>query len=187
VTWSRRRCLKAGGALSFLQLAGLTVESAHGQEPPADGAAARRIALLNLHTEERLDLEFFRAGAYVPEALAAVAVLLRDFRTGERHAIDPNLLDYLVNVAQSLGADASFSVISGYRSPLTNERLREQSAGVSQHSLHMEGRAIDVRMSGVDCASLAAHALELKFGGVGYYRASDFVHLDTGAFRTWRG
>jgi uncharacterized protein YcbK (DUF882 family) len=90
-------------------------------------------------------------------------------------------------VANSAGVDPVFSVISGYRSPQTNARLHERSAGVARHSLHIEGRAIDVRMSGINCADLAAHALELKRGGVGYYRASDFVHLDTGAFRTWRG
>ena len=113
--------------------------------------------------------------------------VLRDFRTGERHAIDPKLMDYLVEVAQTVGAEPAFSVISGYRSPQTNAQLHERSAGVAQHSLHMEGRAIDVRMSKVDCAKLAAHAEDLQRGGVGYYRASNFVHLDTGRFRTWKG
>jgi uncharacterized protein YcbK (DUF882 family) len=81
----------------------------------------------------------------------------------------------------------AYSVISGSRSPQTNERLHERSSGVSQHSLHMQGRAIDVRIGGVDSRDLAARAESLKRGGVGYYRASNFVHLDTGAFRTWRG
>jgi uncharacterized protein YcbK (DUF882 family) len=90
-------------------------------------------------------------------------------------------------VAHAAGVDPAFSVISGYRSPQTNARLHEQSVGVAQHSLHIEGRAIDVRIAGVDCADLAAQALALKCGGVGYYRKSDFVHLDTGAFRTWKG
>jgi uncharacterized protein YcbK (DUF882 family) len=158
------------------------VGQARGEE-----GAARRIALTNLHTDERLDIEYFRDGIYVPEALAAIEVLLRDFRTGERHAIDPKLMDYLVDVAHTVGVDPVFSVISGYRSPRTNARLRERSTGVAQHSLHLEGRAIDVRLAGVDCADLAAEAVDLKRGGVGYYRASDFVHLDTGAFRTWKG
>ena len=153
----------------------------------APTVAPRRIALLNLHTGERLDIEYFRDGAYAPEALAAIEVLLRDFRNGEKHVIDPKLMDYLVDVAEKLGAPPVFSVISGYRSPETNERLHERSSGVSQRSLHMQGRAIDVRMSGVDCADLAARAQDLTRGGVGYYRASNFVHLDTGAFRTWRG
>ena len=148
---------------------------------------ARQIALTNLHTGEKLTIEYFRDDAYVPDALAGIERVLRDFRNGEKHAIDPKLLDYLVDVAAQIGVQPAFSVISGYRSPETNERLHERSSGVSQHSLHMQGRAIDVRMSGVDCKDLAAHAEELKRGGVGFYRASNFVHLDTGAFRTWRG
>jgi uncharacterized protein YcbK (DUF882 family) len=199
MTWSRRRVLKTGGALAGVSAAGLLVRTAHGQEMTANRGAAggreassapdapKRIALLNLHTGERLDIEYFRDGIYVTPAVAAIEVLLRDFRTGERHAIDPSLMDYLVQVAHTAGVDPAFSVISGYRSPQTNAHLREQSTGVAQHSLHVDGRAIDVRVAGVDCADLAAHALGLKRGGVGYYRKSDFVHLDTGAFRTWKG
>jgi uncharacterized protein YcbK (DUF882 family) len=190
--WRRREVLTAGARLAAA-LAGLTVGTAHSRAaaPASDAARAgdapKRIALENLHTHERLDIEYFRAGSYLPEALSAIEVLLRDFRTGERHAIDPHLMDYLVQVARALGVDPAFSVISGYRSPATNARLREQGRGVAQRSLHMEGRAIDVRMAHVDCATLAARAQDLQRGGVGYYRGSDFVHLDTGAFRTWKG
>jgi uncharacterized protein YcbK (DUF882 family) len=205
MTWSRRQVLKAGGALAGASAAGLLVGTARSQAEAGSQDAAsvpkaargkgaehvvdarKRIALLNLHTDERLDIEYFRDGAYLPQALSAIEVLLRDFRTGERHPIDPQLMDYLLEVAHTLGVEPRFSVISGYRSPLTNAHLHEHSAEVAQHSLHMEGRAIDVRMNGVDCANLAAHALDLKRGGVGYYRASDFVHLDTGRFRTWKG
>ena len=199
MSWSRRQVLQAGGALAGVSAAGLLVSTAHGHGTTANRGAAggqeaastpdrpKRIALLNLHTDERLDIEYFRDGVHVPEALSAIEVLLRDFRTGERHAIDPSLMDYLVQVAHTAGVDPAFSVISGYRSPQTNARLREQSTGVARHSLHIDGRAIDVRVAGVDCADLAAHALDLKRGGVGYYRKSDFVHLDTGAFRTWKG
>jgi uncharacterized protein YcbK (DUF882 family) len=189
MTWSRRRMLQAGGALAGISAVGLVGQASSlvGQARSEESAAARRIALLSLHTGEHLDIEYFRDGNYVPEALTSIEGLLRDFRTGDRHAIDPKLMDYLVDVAHLLGLDPLFSVISGYRSPQTNARLRERSTGVAQHSLHLEGRAIDVRLAGVDCAGLAAQALGLKRGGVGYYRASDFVHLDTGAFRTWKG
>ncbi|MEP6545907.1 MAG: DUF882 domain-containing protein [Gammaproteobacteria bacterium] len=195
MSWNRRRVLRAGGALAGMSAAALLGGRSMGADTAAAlravrstaGSGDRRIALLNLNTEERLALEYSHDGTYVPEALSAIEVLLRDFRSGERHVIDPSLLDYLVEVAHTVGADPSFSVISGYRSPQTNAVLHEKSAGVAQHSLHMEGRAIDVRMTGVDCASLAAHAEDLKWGGVGYYRASNFVHLDTGAFRTWKG
>ena len=189
MNWSRRRVLTAGGALAGAAAAGLRAVTARGQEPAArhDVPAARRIALLNLHTDERLEIEYFREGAYLPEALLAIEKSLRDFRSGEQHAIDPRLMDYLVDVARVVGVEPVFRVISGYRSPQTNASLRETSTGVAPHSLHMEGRAIDVRMSGVNSATLAAHAEDLKCGGIGYYRGSDFVHLDTGAFRTWKG
>jgi uncharacterized protein YcbK (DUF882 family) len=184
MSWSRRRVLQAGSVLAGVSAAGFLAGGARSRNAPE---VPRRVALLNLHTSERLDVEYFRDGAYLPDALSSIEVCLRDFRSGRRHVIDPRLMDYLVEVAHTLGVDPAFSVISGYRSPQTNAFLHDKSAGVAQHSLHMEGRAIDVRMSGVDCASLAAHAMDLKRGGVGYYRASDFVHLDTGAFRTWKG
>jgi uncharacterized protein YcbK (DUF882 family) len=183
-----------GGALAGVSAAAW-LRSAAAAEPRRTGARrsdarrtdARRIALDNLHTGERLEVEYARGDAYDPAAFGRLEVLLRDFRTDERHSIDPKLMDLLVDLAQDLGVAPQFSVISGYRSPQTNEKLHEQSSGVAQHSLHMQGRAIDVRMPGIDCASLAARAVLLKRGGVGYYRASNFVHLDTGAFRTWRG
>lgn len=194
MSWSRRRVLKAGSVLAGVSAAGFLAGGVRGQNGQngqngrnAAGDAPRRIALLNLHTSERLDIEYFRGGAYLPDALSSIEGCLRDFRTGERHGIDPHLMDYLVEVAHTLGVDPAFKVISGYRSPQTNAYLHDKSTGVAQHSLHMEGRAIDVRITGVDCASLAARAVDLKRGGVGYYRASDFVHLDTGAFRTWKG
>lgn len=184
---TRRRVLAGTAALSgAAALAGAALLWPRSLRGATD-EAARRIALTNLHSGERLDIAYFRDGAYAPDALAALEVLLRDFRNGARHAIDPKLMDYLVDVAAQIGVPPAYSVISGYRSPETNERLHERSSGVSQHSLHMQGRAIDVRMSGVDCQDLAARAASLRRGGVGYYRASNFVHLDTGAFRTWRG
>jgi uncharacterized protein YcbK (DUF882 family) len=184
---SRRHMLAAAAALSGSAALWPRVLPGAPAAAATPDAAARRIALTNLHTGERLDIEYFRDGTYSAEALAAFEVLLRDFRNGEQHAVDPKLMDYLVDVAAQIGVPPAYSVISGYRSPETNQRLHERSSGVSQHSLHMQGRAIDVRIGGVDCQNLAARAESLKRGGVGYYRASNFVHLDTGAFRTWRG
>ncbi len=201
---SRRRLLGLGGAMAGMAaVSGWAGESyvrgmkridnsgvrpAGAREPvrAGTGAGGKLISLKNLHTGEELETEFFRGG-YIGDSFAAIAVLLRDFRNGEQHAIDPKLMDYLFDVAQQLGVDPVFSVISGYRSPQTNALLHERSSGVARHSMHLEGRAIDVRIAGVDCAHLAGRALDLTRGGVGYYRASDFVHLDTGAFRTWKG
>jgi uncharacterized protein YcbK (DUF882 family) len=189
VIWTRRRLLGMGGAMAGIAAVGGWVRPAGAREPlrSATGIPGKRISLKNLHTGEELEAEFFRGGAYLGDSFAAIQVLLRDFRNDEQHPIDPTLMDYLFEVAQHLGVDPVFSVISGYRSPQSNALLRERSSGVARHSLHLEGRAIDVRIAGVDCAQLAGRALDLTRGGVGYYRASDFVHLDTGAFRTWKG
>jgi uncharacterized protein YcbK (DUF882 family) len=182
MSWNRRRVLLSGGALAGATLAArLTTAEAK------DADESRHIELYSLHTAERLNIVYWRDAAYDAAALEKIEQLLRDFRNNERHEIDPKLLDYLTTVAAALGKEPKFSVISGYRSPQTNQRLHEKSSGVSEHSLHMQGRAMDVRLNGIDCAELAARAIELKLGGVGYYRASDFVHLDTGKFRTWRG
>ena len=183
MNWHRRRVLKTGTLVAGALAAGVWSRPGRAQA----SSVTKRIALKNLHTPESLELDYFRAGAYVPDALAAIQVLLRDYRNGEQHPIDPPLLDYLYEVALAVGVDPVFSVISGYRSPQTNALLHEHSNGVARNSLHMQGRAIDVRLEGIDCAKLAGTALDLGRGGVGYYRKSDFVHLDTGAFRTWRG
>jgi uncharacterized protein YcbK (DUF882 family) len=192
MTWSRRRLLQAGGALAGVSTVILAspLRAANATAPAASAAfdaAGKRLSLRNLHTGEHLDLEFARANGYVADSLSAIQVFLRDFRNGAQHVIDPKLMDYLHDVARSLRVDPVFSVISGYRSPQSNEQLRERSDGVARHSLHLEGRAIDVRLAGVGCADLAARARDMSRGGVGYYRKSDFVHLDTGACRTWNG
>ena len=189
-TFSRRRLLLSGGALAGATAAfgwpPRAVAGPAGTET-AGAAAARHLTLKNVHTPEILDVVYRRGDEYLPDALAQAEAVLRDYRTGERHPIDPHLLDIHYEVAQSIGVEPVFSVISGYRSPQTNAMLHERSAGVASHSLHMEGRAIDVRLTDVNCADLADKALQLKRGGVGYYRQSDFVHLDTGRVRTWRG
>lgn len=186
---NRRRLLRMSGAWIGAVTAAQWLPCAASARGGPGGRVAdsRRIALTNLHSGERLEAEYFRDGEYVAGALSEVERVLRDSRTGERHAIDPKLLDYLVAVAADLDKEADFSVISGYRSPATNQRLRERGDGVAQHSLHIQGRAIDLRIPRVNCADLATRALALQRGGVGYYRASDFVHLDTGPARSWRG
>jgi uncharacterized protein YcbK (DUF882 family) len=183
MSWSRRRLIRAAGALAGASAAGMLGGIA-AAEPDGD---AKRVVLSNLHNPEPLDIVYRRGDYYVPDALSAVQALLRDYRTGAQHPIDPRLMDHLCDVAHRLGAEPVFSVISGYRSPQTNAMLHERSSGVSSRSLHVEGRAIDVRLAGIECAKLADEASNMKRGGVGYYNKLDFVHLDTGRFRTWRG
>lgn len=147
----------------------------------------RSIALVNTHTAEALAVDYFSDGAYRGEALASLNQLLRDHRTGDVSAIDPRLFDLLHDAAVLAGREPRYEVISGYRSPVTNAMLNARSDGVARRSLHMDGRAIDVRLAGYRTDRLRDLALAMAQGGVGYYRSSDFVHLDTGRVRTWSG
>jgi uncharacterized protein YcbK (DUF882 family) len=147
----------------------------------------RSLTLLNTHTGESL-CAAYRCGAdFNVDNLERFNFLLRDYRTGAVKSIDPPLFDILYDVAWKLGVDPHFEVISGYRSPETNAMLHERSAGVATHSLHMDGKAIDVRLAGVDTRHLFDAGLALSRGGCGYYAKSDFTHLDTGRVRSWRG
>lgn len=151
----------------------------------AHAAIPRTLGLRHLHTGETLHVEYAVGETYLPDALAAVNRLLRDFRTGDVHQIDPRLLDLLHRLAGTIDTRTRFEVISGYRSPTTNAALRRKSEGVAARSLHMVGQAIDIRVPGVRLPSLHAAALELGAGGVGYYPVSNFVHVDTGRVRRW--
>jgi len=151
----------------------------------AASRGARCVSFLHTHTGETLRAAYFQDGSYQPECLAQVNHLLRDFRTGDVHPIDPALLDILFDLQTRADRDGPFEVISGYRSPATNAMLHRRSEGVAQHSMHLEGRAVDVRLTGYSTPRLAAHARTLGRGGVGYYKRSDFVHVDTGRVRYW--
>ncbi len=147
----------------------------------------KRLHLYNIHTGERIEAVFWADGRYIGEEMASLERLLRDYRTGEIHPIDRKLYDLLHALQSRLDVDGVYHVISGYRSPKTNSMLRRHSRGVAKHSLHMEGRAIDIRLRGVDLATLRHMALRMRRGGVGYYPKSGFVHLDTGHVRQWCG
>src|SRR5579872_3707635 len=150
-------------------------------------APTRRLAFDNLHTGETLDVAYYENGCYVGDALAEVNHVLRDYRTGDVHVIEPRLLDLLTVLSASLETKTAFGVISGYRSPQTNAMLHEKSGQVASGSLHMQGQAIDIRLPGVDSATVRDAALRLAIGGVGYYPTSDFVHVDVGRVRHWQG
>lgn len=169
----RRRLLQA------LALAPLGIALA----PAAHAAAERALAFRHTHTGERLEIAYFARGEYLPAALARIDWLLRDFRTGEARRIDTRLLDALHALSAPHGGE--YEIISAYRSPQTNAQLRQAGGGVAQRSLHLEGRAIDVRLKATATARLRDAALALGLGGVGYYPKSDFVHLDTGRVRHW--
>ena len=181
----RRRFLQGSGALlAGTALAPLAPARAWAE---ANGGSTRVLRLHTVHTAESGVFPFFQAGSRAPEVLARLQHFFRDFRTGHEHPLDSGLFDLLHEVAVTLDRDPEFEVICGYRSPKTNEYLRGRSAssGVAQHSLHLEGRAVDVRMVGVSVQRLHAAGLSLQRGGVGLYTASQFVHLDTGRVRHW--
>jgi uncharacterized protein YcbK (DUF882 family) len=145
----------------------------------------RSLSFVHTHTGETLSTTYFQDGNYLAPSLERVNHLLRDFRTNEVHSIDPALLDILFDLQGQTHDDGPFEVISAYRSPQTNAVLRRRSSAVAQHSLHMEGRAIDIRLRGFPTPKLRDVAITLHRGGVGFYAASDFVHVDTGRVRLW--
>lgn len=151
----------------------------------SESPAERQLILSNIHTGEQLRATYWAEGDYQDSELAALNRLLRDHRSGEVQAIDRRLFDILYQLQQRTGARGTYEVISGYRSPATNNALRRPGSGVARDSLHLRGQAIDVRLSGLALADLRRAALGLRSGGVGYYPRSDFIHLDTGRVRAW--
>lgn len=147
-----------------------------------------RLRFYHTHTGEHLDIVYRRGDAYVPEALHQLDYFLRDHRTGDVRHFDPRLFDLLHDLTVNLNdAHGEIDVICGYRTPWSNEFLRTRSAhtGVARHSLHMQAEAIDIRLPGVPTSIVRDAALRLQRGGVGYYRSSDFVHVDVGPVRSW--
>lgn len=146
----------------------------------------RSLSFDHTHTGERLELVYAVGGTYVPQALATLNRFLRDHYTGDIGVIDPQLFDVLHRLRTELGSSARFQVISGYRCPATNATLKAtRGGGVASHSLHMDGKAIDVRLPGTALGDLRDAALGLRAGGVGYYQRDQFVHVDTGRVRHW--
>lgn len=179
---SRRRFLRMVGGFT----AGMAVTSTSlAKSLPVSLPKARSISFYNLHTGESLDTTFCIGSQFLPDSLNAVNHLLRDHRTDEVCDISPQLLVLLDELRKKLGTNQPFQVISGYRSPATNAMLREHSSGVAKKSLHMQGKAIDIRMEGVNSGRIFKVAKGLQGGGAGLYSGSDFVHVDVGPVRFW--
>lgn len=180
---SRRRFLMAAsgatGALAFPMVAkAISVGS----------SLPRDLAMDHTHTHEQIQLTFAVGNHYLPEALDGLNHFLRDHYSGLVGNMDPGLYDIMYALRRSLKVRLPYHIISGYRSPQTNERLRARGGGgVAKRSLHMDGKAVDLRIPGVPLKELRDAALELKAGGVGYYPGSNFVHVDTGKVRAWKG
>ncbi len=180
-----RRRLLSIGALGGAALA-IPVVARGAPLAPAPGTMLR---MRHLHTGERIVLPAVEAAGVADASgplLQRVSRFLRDHYSGEVTTMDPGLLVQIRSLQQLLRAEGTVEIISGYRSPATNERLRRRGGGgVASRSLHLEGRALDIRITGVPLARLRDAALSLRAGGVGYYPRSDFVHIDTGRVRRW--
>ena len=146
---------------------------------------ARTLKFFHTHTGQSLEVTYDQNGLYLLEPMEDLRDFLADWRNGEKKEIDPKLMDILWRIQQTTGNTDTFEVISAYRSPGTNRHLRSKSKGVAQNSQHIVGKAIDVRLRGLETKELRDIALELKLGGVGFYAKNDFVHVDTGRVRRW--
>jgi uncharacterized protein YcbK (DUF882 family) len=186
----RRRFLNhASGLILGTGISALAPGMARANAPdnaPGDMPGAHSLSFFHTHTGERISLVYALGGEVLPQAQLALNRFLRDHYSGDVGAIDPRLFSLLFGLRQELGTDAPFQVISGFRSPATNTRLRNtRGGGVARHSLHMDGMAIDIRLPGVALADLRDAATALQIGGVGFYQQEDFVHVDTGRVRHW--
>ena len=178
---SRRRFLRFGAlaaAVSCVPCPALALER-HTQK------FERSLDVYNVNTGESLRTVYWIKGQYLPLSLRDLNYVLRDHHSDQVKPIDPQLLDLLYTIDTIVGLRDSFPVLSAYRSPETNAWLRLSHSGVAEHSLHIEGKAVDVRFSGRDLQMVRRLATDLQWGGVGYYPGSGFVHLDTGPVRTW--
>lgn len=145
----------------------------------------RSLSFYNTHTGESLKTIYWADGDYISEALQAIDVIMRDHRTGEVLAMDPNVLDLVHTIKENLQPKQPFHIISGYRSRKTNALLNRCTTGVAKNSLHIYGKAVDIRLPGCRLCHLRDVALDLRMGGVGYYPRSRFVHVDIGPVRYW--
>ncbi len=174
----RRKFLKMGASAVLTALCSHPVLA-------ATSSGHRVLSFYNLHTEETLKTCYRTNGKLIRRAVDRISYIMRDHRTGEIKPVDTTLLDLLHRLTTVIASPSPINIISGYRSPTTNAALRKVSAGVAPKSLHMEGRAVDIRIPGCQTTQLRQLAINFKSGGVGYYPQSDFVHLDTGPVKVW--
>jgi len=152
--------------------------------PGSDGDA-RTLSFFHTHTGNGLVVTYYQNGDYIPAGMQQLRHFLADWRDNKQHDLDPALMDILWQMQTKADHAGTWEVISAYRSPETNTMLNKRSNGVAKRSQHLQGKAIDVRLRGMDTKNLHQIALDLKLGGVGYYEESDFVHVDTGRVRRW--
>ena len=177
----RRRFLTIGAQAALTCFLPVSAIASMGRLLIAD----RRLFLYNTHTDESLDVCYYSQGRYQTQALKEIDHILRDHRTETVYPIHKGLIHLLHSISTAFDHSAWFHIISGYRSPETNAMLRKKTNGVAKSSLHMKGKAVDIRIPGYDTKLLRRICMKLHAGGVGYYPKSDFVHVDIGRIRYW--
>lgn len=180
----RRNLLKAGIiAMGTGLVSAVATPAMAAMRMPTMGSY--KVSFRNAHTGESFNGVYRVGNKYLPDAFDQINRVLRDFRTGEEYPIDPRSIDILFMLQNKTGTKTQFDILSGYRSPRTNSMLRNASGGVAKNSLHMVGQAIDLRLDGYSTQKLRDIAINLRAGGVGYYKRSNFVHVDCGKVRHW--
>lgn len=178
---SRRNFLKLGffaTAISIFPFPSFAdIHDSHSRE--------KVLSFYNIHTRESLRTVYRDKGEYVPEALKSINYIMRDHRGDKIKTIDTNLLDLLYAIHSRLNTRQYFHIISGYRSPATNAFLIRHSSGVARNSLHMYGKAVDIRVPNIPLPLVRQAAVDLGDGGVGYYPDSNFIHIDVGELHYW--
>ncbi len=145
----------------------------------------RRIKMYNGRTGESMDTVYWVDGNYLKDALVEVNHFMRDWRNGQIKPIDTRTLDIMTAAHRMMDTSEAYTLISGYRSPETNNMLRSRSSGVAKNSRHLKGEAADLRMSSRSVAQMSRAASACAAGGVGRYSSSNFVHMDCGPVRSW--
>ena len=178
---NRRRFLKIGAQAAISGLFPISaVASINRSLTPK-----RRLSFYNTHTDERLEVCYYTQGRYQPSSLRKINYIFRDHYSGEIKPIHKDLIDFFYSISKTIGHGVQFHIVSGYRSPETNAMLRRKTRAVAKNSLHMRGKAADIRVPGYDTRRLKHICMKMRVGGVGYYPGSDFVHVDTGKVRCW--
>lgn len=173
------------GLVSLLAPGRVVAKTSATGKASLDPMTRRRIHLVNAHTWDDLNVVYFTQGIYIDENISQLNHLMRDRRANKTTQMDTGLYDQLLRLQMVLGTKEPVHVLSGYRTPETNAKLRRRSKGVAKFSLHMEGRAADIYIPGISVHDIQHAALSLGAGGVGLYSKSNFVHMDTGTIRKW--
>ena len=174
--------------VGYASRSGRLVKQYGGKKTRPDYAAHRFVVLRRSGTKERLTLTYYKKGSYNPAALRKINKLFRDRLTGRIGKIDPELIDFMVDIRTRLGLPPTveFIVLSGYRAPESNRKLRRSNKQVAKNSYHLRGWAVDFKIPHVNGKAIAEIAKTMQRGGVSYYPSSNHVHVDLGNIRTWR-